>query len=441
MNFKTRDYKIDGVTSSMLANSIKNFNTDKQEERMRIVEDILSDKYWIEYFDEYEKVNLSQSDSLSDMNTVNCNIEQLANYILYSPDGEKPSRQEYKFYRDKEKFYKKSHSNVPLMVQDAHGNNTDRIIDVLIEEQQYIKAKNIVYKRSMIKNEYCKGYEPLLSFLEDKSNISVASSNIIKAQIKLKEEIENLILEKEKLKTIDYKYHELGCEISEKKRILAETSNRLTNIMIWFNKSLKELREDIRLSHIVATNPIDMKRITNDYCEPPTLNFFDTFDIVDDFDNIDTLRLIAQVGSSTAIKNHVENILCTNGVYETREAMEMLSELINYYVFKASFDGSSFMIFNYFRVGKTQEWIAEKIGVTHSMVGKSIVKSLTLIQALHRKNIHDVYSLNFIKDKPIKKVCSTCKKEKELSEFRNNSLGKYGKRARCKECDKLIYIG
>lgn len=37
----------------------------------------------------------------------------------------------------------------------------------------------------------------------------------------------------------------------------------------------------------------------------------------------------------------------------------------------------------------------------------------------------------------ITKICTSCKVEKELGEYGNHIMGRYGKQTRCKSCDSM----
>lgn len=63
------------------------FNTTNIEERIKKLDEIVNDEFFIEYFDNYFKVNLNTDDPLSDKDEVCHELEKMANYILFSPEN------------------------------------------------------------------------------------------------------------------------------------------------------------------------------------------------------------------------------------------------------------------------------------------------------------------------------------------------------------------
>ena len=75
------------------------------QDRMNLVEELLGEEFFVEYFDEYFKGNISTKDYLSANNNVCQAILKITDYILGAEEiGEKFKEKSvvYKFYRDEE---------------------------------------------------------------------------------------------------------------------------------------------------------------------------------------------------------------------------------------------------------------------------------------------------------------------------------------------------
>lgn len=434
---RTRDCIINGTNSGMLVKDLEVRDDKTQYERMRVVEEICSNPYWADYTDDMLKVELSQSDPLSEDSAVTKNIDKMANYILYAEDGEKPRRQKYNFYKNEYQFKEKVKNVESLEANLEFRSETDREIDFLLGTQQYLIEKTFIYKKSMLKHGLCAEYQGGINFFENKENRKKVRVRLSSAKRRIEGIIEDLIEEKENLKPTDLRYSEIVVEIRTLTNITRSLSYKIKNIMYNFNYELKAIRDDVLQTYISEKRPIVFKHVINYMAEREEFNFFDTFDIVDDFGNPDILKLVLKIGGSKGMVNHMETILCTNGVFEERKAMVMLCELVNYYAMRASLDATEFKALIMYRKGKSFQHIGEQLGVSKQAFSLMVERIIKKLIAVHYKNTQDVYELNFIKDiTPIKK-CTVCEKWLSLENFAVDNSKKDGKKSACKECIKV----
>lgn len=114
-------------------------------DRKQIVENILNQARFEEYFDEDYKVNLNSTDNLSEQNLACTTLEKLANYLLNSDEVKEDKRScdfEYKFYSDEESF-RKAIVKEPKLDSMAEGTEKENVIHFLKKENRnFKKTKN-----------------------------------------------------------------------------------------------------------------------------------------------------------------------------------------------------------------------------------------------------------------------------------------------------------
>lgn len=119
------------------------YTKNKLDERKEIVEGILNDGSFEDYFDERFKVNLTSADKLSE-NDYHCNaLEKLADYLLNSQEvkeDKKSDEFEYKFYSDENSFRKaiEREPSIDGMSQDSEKENVIH----------FLKNENLNFKKS-----------------------------------------------------------------------------------------------------------------------------------------------------------------------------------------------------------------------------------------------------------------------------------------------------
>jgi hypothetical protein len=159
---KRFDGKLQGKTVYSFSKGL-DFNLG-QSDRIKAVQDKIYtddgklDPYFVEYFDDYFRAELTSEDFLSGDINIFQELDKMANYILYSPDGERISKKtKYNFYTE-DKLFKQSCKTVSLdgMVENASDNCNydtniyDEVLDFLIRKgdnykksvQQKIKAED-----------------------------------------------------------------------------------------------------------------------------------------------------------------------------------------------------------------------------------------------------------------------------------------------------------
>lgn len=90
-------------------------------------------------------------------------IEQLANYILFSPDGEKINQKtQYNIYKDEDEFRKKSQSHYSFEYED--GIEVDEAIDFLIDQNHnYLcETSQKVFAKDLVKHPELKQYRDIV---------------------------------------------------------------------------------------------------------------------------------------------------------------------------------------------------------------------------------------------------------------------------------------
>lgn len=115
------------------------YTKGKLEDRKQVVDEILSEGFYEEYFDERFKVNINSGDALSE-HDVTCNsLERLANYLLASDEvKEEKKTTEYKFFSDEEAF-QKAVNKEPKIDGMGNGLPQENVINFLKKENRNFK--------------------------------------------------------------------------------------------------------------------------------------------------------------------------------------------------------------------------------------------------------------------------------------------------------------
>ena len=144
-----------------------------QPERIKKAQEITNHAYWNEYFDNYFKAELTQDDNLSDHINVCQVLNSIANYILFSPDGERINKKvKYNFYTEK-KFNELlcKESSIESKAEDAVSgldaydgdeaisNQYSEVINYLVRPTENYKKEiaQQIYAEDL-SNEYLKSY-------------------------------------------------------------------------------------------------------------------------------------------------------------------------------------------------------------------------------------------------------------------------------------------
>lgn len=121
------------------------YKKTKLDDRLKIVDEILEDGLYEDYFDNRFKANITNSEGLSEENDVCKSLEKMANYLLNSDEVKKEKREdefEYKFYSDEEAFQKAINREPSI---DGMGETAEKenIIHFLKNENRNFKKQKI----------------------------------------------------------------------------------------------------------------------------------------------------------------------------------------------------------------------------------------------------------------------------------------------------------
>lgn len=126
------------------------------QDRMNLVKELLGEEFFVEYFDEYFKGNISTKDYLSANNNVCQAILKITDYILGAEEiGEKFKEKSvvYKFYRDEESLKSAITKEQSLdYIQEQMGMD-EEVIHFLMKRQNFRKPKDISVKPSDINRD------------------------------------------------------------------------------------------------------------------------------------------------------------------------------------------------------------------------------------------------------------------------------------------------
>jgi hypothetical protein len=132
------------------------YKTTNIENRLDLVNKIVSEEKISDYFDDRFKVNLTSNDNLSEHDPICNSLERLANYLLNSDEvkeGKKDKDFEYKFYSDEESFNKAIKKEPKI---DGMGSETgkENVIHFLKKENKnFKKSKNQRITRKDLERE------------------------------------------------------------------------------------------------------------------------------------------------------------------------------------------------------------------------------------------------------------------------------------------------
>lgn len=96
------------------------------EDRLKNVEEFLSDGFFEEYFDDYYNPELNQDSALSDENNVSIILEKAADYLIRSEESQKMNKEEQNVYLFTTTDYdrrEKKHQDMFATVSSKNGDN------------------------------------------------------------------------------------------------------------------------------------------------------------------------------------------------------------------------------------------------------------------------------------------------------------------------------
>lgn len=117
------------------------YNKTRLDDRLDILDEVLTNANYEDHFDNNFKVNLNSSDALSDQDSVCQELEKMANYLLNS-DEEKMLKKdedfEYKFYNDEDTF-QAAINKEPKLDGMGQSEDKDNVIHFLKNENRNFK--------------------------------------------------------------------------------------------------------------------------------------------------------------------------------------------------------------------------------------------------------------------------------------------------------------
>lgn len=166
------DYKVNGVNIYTL--TAKRDFALNQQERINLVKEIMYDEnghlceFLETFLDDPSIFCLSSKKPLSHEINVCNEIEKLANYILYSPDGERLTRKvEYNFYTDRDAFKKAQREASLYYDEDV---DPDDALDFLIDSSHnYLcETSQKIYASDLKRFEILRSYSEAISNYQKK---------------------------------------------------------------------------------------------------------------------------------------------------------------------------------------------------------------------------------------------------------------------------------
>lgn len=207
---KKYDFKIDGVNIYTLL-AQREFELT-QNERLNLVDELLYDDggnlipYLEQFFDNTQNNGVSifcpsSIQTLSGDINVCKGLETLANYLLYSPDGERLTQKvEYNFYKDKDQF-KRRQKECSFNFDDDVDH--DEALDFLIDSNHnyLLETNQKVYAKDLKRFPALKEYQDIIDLLVEKiKNMKIDTGN--KKRYKVGSYIADLRKEQAELKSM-----------------------------------------------------------------------------------------------------------------------------------------------------------------------------------------------------------------------------------------------
>lgn len=376
-----------------------------QQERLQAIEELMKDDYWMRFFDDYYKVGITHNDGLSHLIPACANLEKLANYILYSPDGERITKKtKYNFYQDEKKFMN-IETNIEGMSVNKEGNSLDNgenVIDFLVntsdnykmECKQRITAKDT--KREFIE-DYHDMNSNLTKLLKDED------FKYVKQEIKKKLSSVIAIIKKQ---PADF----------EKKLKLSKLYYIRSKLDLYISYWIKANKEDMINIKDSIDGTIYFKNINNYFYESTPYGVLERFDFFD--------------------KEHVKRLLCVpiqkDGISTLNPEVQILVTDLQKYILKCEFDTFKLQLIELLRKDLILEEIADILGTSRQNMQFHYNTIINQIIKQYEMEYEDWYYLNICKGKY--KRCSKCGEIKLVQRFSPDQRNKDGLHSVCKEC-------
>ncbi len=339
----------------------------------------LLEEYWSKYYNPH----LTSDSLLSEHDRISKMLEKVADYILFSPDGERITKKtKYNFYTSKQlKANMKKEISLEKMVEEAEDETNKFNVDPKI-------------------------YDAVIPFIVGVDNDYKKYKKVIKQYITKK----------------DLRDPELQCVRDYQELILL-----VRKLLKWLKKHnkdvamqrrlrfiLRELKADQVLAKDMIKGTIYFKRLSPE----STVIDYDQFDF---FDEQHVMALL----KCPPVENLMTDLGCL--VYDLNRLLEKCE--LN----KLDWD----VLTLYRQEDITTIDIAEKLGIKQPFVIATLKKICNRVIDAYEEQMEDWYYLNVVKGKY--KKCSKCGEIKIANErnFSPDARNKDGLQSTCKKCDAL----
>ena len=358
----------------------------KQNDRIKFAQELMKHPYWSEYFDTYYKSNISQNDNLSDHVSVCQTLDSIANYILFSPDGERINKKvKYNFYTERN-FNKLlcKESSIESKAEDSvssfdvydgdekFANQYSEVINYLVRPMKNYKNKiaQEIFDKDL-SNEYLKSYQDAIWHC----------------------------------KLLYCKYTEQIEELNKQ----GKSAYKIINKRKFLTKHMKEMKLDQLISKDMLFGTIYFKQPLPDSCDTD----YDQFDFFDE--------------------SHIRALLCVKNTDLQTDVGCLVWDLKNL-IKNIAFDPLENEIINLLKNDNTNIEIADILGIKRQYIDAKIQKIAKKIINEYYIVYEDWYYLNICKGKY--KQCSKCGQIKLATDtyFSFNKSQKDGFDNICKQC-------
>lgn len=395
------------------------YKLDTYEKRLELVEKILkNDDFFVEYFDNYHKVNVNKEDFLSGDKNVCNSLEKIADYLLFSSDIRENDKVNYIFYTDEylsEKIEKeKSIEGIAEQVATVKNENGTSNFDNSKFQETIMflvdKGKNFrkEAKQIIIDSDYL---DPDLNsvikyyIIEDNETLKILKSNNKKLFLKLNLEDkmifkyeENINLLKEYQNTIDfYSSPRLDStdEFKQKKNIINLMSKIKYDAILLKDK----IKGTIYYNHCLPEST----------CTDWWLCNFNDLSHIIELLGVPHKNLLTGLG---IIVYDLEQLIKQSNLNDfEKDVLQLWRE-----------------------EDLKQEDIAEELGVSQSYVSDTLRNICKKAIKQYKENYEDWLYLNYLKGEY--KKCSQCGEIKLIDKFGKWSYSNDGYRPECKICRK-----
>lgn len=376
--------KLCGKTIYDFKNAI-DYDIDEQQKRIQALYDLLYEDgylhgYFEEFFSDWYNPHLTKDDCLSEDHNVFQELEKMANYILYAPDGERITlKTKYNFYTAP-KFQERLSKDISIddMVARAEENSED--------------------------DEDTNMYDEVIDFLiRQGNNYKVAIKQVI-----TKEDLQD-----KELKVVK-DYQDAIDHLRNKLQSLRE-ANKDYPMQRRIMRALRELKHDQLIAKDQIKGTIYFKEVLPD----STVIDYDQFDF---FDKEHVMALLKM----PPVENLMTDVGCL--IYDLNRLLE-----------QCELTPADFRILELYRQeDMSLENIADKLGSTRQNIYIALEKICNKIIDAYEGVYEDWYYLNKVKGKY--KRCNKCNKIKVANErnFSANSSSKDGFYSICRLCKQEI---